>query len=163
MSVKHPRKREQEGREKAFVAARLAISENISMQEAANRCGSLRASVQEASMILRLGTPDEIADVEAGRAAMRVTVDAIRERTTEEERKAVARKPTFGVHVQEGREFDAEVWSKLREAIDALTGLPSPNDVATIVKKNVMRTEHVSRKLLPAHSWLEEFANAWTR
>ncbi len=156
------REHETTGRANAFRGARLAIEENISMAEAAKRCGSIRSSVQEASMILRHGTSEEIAAVETGAASMRVTRDNIIARTSPEIRKAAARKPTFGPEVQEGREFDAEVWRKVREALDAITSLPTATDVITIVKKNVMRTEHVSRKLLTAHTWLEEFINAWT-
>ena len=34
--------------------------------------------------------------------------------------------------------------------------------LVTIVRKNVMRNEHVGRKLLTAHTWLEDFINAYT-
>lgn len=156
------RPRDRAGREKAFRGARLAMAENISMDEAAKRCGSKRSTVQEAMTILRLGTPEEISSVENHEVGLGPMVDRIIARTTPEERKAVARPPTFGPSVQANREFDADVWGKLREAIDALTSLPVPADVMTIVKKNAMRTEHVSRKVLTAQTWLEEFVNAWT-
>lgn len=157
-----PRQHEIEGRARAFYGARMAIKDNISMAEAAKNCGSIRSSVQEASMILRHGTPEEIAAVETGTISMRSMRDAILQRTPEEVRKASARPPTFGPEVQSGREFDAEVWSKLKEALDALTNLPVPADVVTIVRKNVQRNEHVGRKLLTAHTWLEDFINAYT-
>lgn len=150
-------------RENAFRAARLAMSDNLSMSEAAKRCGSKQSSVQEAMTILRLSTPEEIADVETNKVALGPMVDRIMARTTPEERKAVARPPTFSHSVQANRELDAEVWGKLREGLEAITSLPAPADVITIVKKNVMRGEYVDRKILNAHIWLEEFTNAWTK
>ena len=157
------RENNQLGREKAFRAARLAIGDKISMSAAAEREGSNRSSVQEAHTILTLGTDDEIAAVENGTASMGPTTRAIRARTTAEERKTLARAPVFGPSVMANREFDAEIWGMLRAALDALTALPVPEDVSAIVKKNAMRTEYVSRKVLTAHTWLEEFVNAWTR
>jgi hypothetical protein len=133
------------------------------MHEAAKRSGAKRSSVQEAMTVMRHGTPEEIANVETHKMALGPMVDIIIARTTPEERKAVARPPTFDPAVQANREFDAEVWGKLREGLEALTSLPVPADVVTIVKKNVMRAEHVDRKILTAHTWLEEFINAWTK
>jgi len=149
-----------EARERAFRAARLAIAEQISMREAAEREGSKRSSVQEAYTILMHGTEPEITSVETGVAAIGSVAEAVRSRIPPGGRKA--RTPTFGPVVQANREFDAEVWGKLREALDLLTSLPVPTDVMTVVKKNAMRTEHVSRKVLTAQTWLEEFVNAWT-
>lgn len=154
--------RDRAARDNAFRGARLAMAENISMNEAAAKCDSKRSSVQEAMMVLKLGTPEEIADVEKHRAGLGQMVDRIMARTSPEQRKAAARPPVFGPEVQAGREFDAEMWGRLRDALDALTALPAPTDVVTIVKKNVMRTELVSRKALTAQTWLEEFVNAWT-
>ncbi len=147
-------------RQKAFRAARLAIAEQISMREAAEREGSKRSSVQSAYTILMHGTEREIASVEAGIAPIEQMAQDIRDRIPRSERKA--RTPTFGRVVQANREFDAQVWGKLREAIDALTSLPVPEDVIKIIKKNAMRQEHVSRKVLTAQTWLEDFVNAWT-
>lgn len=149
-------------RKRAFAGARLALTENISMDDAAQRVGSKRSSVQEAMMILRLGTPEEISAVESSDAPMGGTTDAIYARTTPDERRATARKPVYHQNVTEGRGFDAEVWAKVREALDALTSLPMATDVVAIVRRNPQRNEMVSRKLLPAHTWLEDFINAYT-
>lgn len=101
-----PREREIRGRTKAFEGARLAQAENISMEAAAVRVGSKRSSVQEAMMILLLGTPEEIEGVEHGNMPMGLTTDAIRDRTTPEERKAKYRKPAYAPEVWQGREFE---------------------------------------------------------
>lgn len=152
-----------EGRRRAFKAARLAIEEDISQEEAADRCGSTRSSVQEAMMILLMGTEAEIAAIDANQIAMGPLADTIRARTTPEERKASFRKPTKSPVVQDMREFDAEVWGRMKQALEILTGMPAAADVVGIVRKNVNRTDHVTRKVLPAHTWLEEFVNAWTQ
>jgi len=156
-------KNHKDRRVSAFQGARLAIAEQISMREAGERTGSKRASVQEAYTVLMLGTPQEIDAAESGLAGIAPIVAAIRERTTPEEREAVARKPTRGPASNEKREFEAQVWASFRDALDALTGLPTSPDVMDIVKRNPQRTEYVSRKVLTAHTWLEEFVNAWTK
>jgi hypothetical protein len=147
----------------SFRAARLAISEQISMREAGEKAGSKRTSVQEAYTILMLGTPEEISAAESGLAGIGPIVADIRSRTTEEQRKAVARKPVRGPASYADREFDAQIWARFRDALDALTGMPITPDVMTIVKKNPQRAEYVSRKVLTAHTWLEDFVNAWTK
>ena len=150
-------------RENAFRGARLAMADQISMTEAAERVGSRRSSVQEAFTILMLGTPEEIASAESGASGLGPIVQSIRHRCSPEERKAVARRPTRGPTSNAKREFEAQVWGRLKDAIDALTGLPLPPDVMNIVKRNPQRTEYLSRKVLTAHTWLEEFVNAWTK
>ena len=150
-------------RTRAFSGARLAISESLSMEVAAERAGSKLSTVQEAVSILRFGTAEEIVGVEAGTMSMRDVGDAIRKRVPKEERWAVKHKPIAAPRIVETREFESEVWSKVRQALDILTGLPNPDDVMNIIKKHPQRTETTSRKVLTAHTWLEEFVNAWTK
>jgi hypothetical protein len=150
-------------RENAFRGARLAIADHISMTEAAERIGSKRSSVQEAYTILMLGTPEEIAASESGLVGIGPTVQSIRNRTSPEARQAVARRPVRGVYSNQKREFEAQVWARLKDGIDALTSMPTPQDVIDIVKKSPQRLEYLSRKALTAHTWLEEFVNAWTK
>jgi hypothetical protein len=157
------REKESQARARAFAAARLAIAENISQAEAAKRKGSARGSVQEAMSILQLGTAEEIAAAEHGNKAMSPLARAIRKRTAPEERKAATHKPDTSPAELEAREFEALVWSKLRTALEALNSLPSPADVAAIVKKNSMRVDRVGRTALVAHTWLEDFVNAYTK
>jgi len=156
-------KNHKQRREAAFRGARLAMTEQISMREAGDKVGSRRSSVQEAYTILMLGTPQEIDAAESGLAGIGPIVASIRERTTPEQREAVARKPTRGPTSDAGRALEAQVWGKMRDALDALTSLPIPPDVMSVVKKNPQRAEYVSRKVLTAHTWLEEFVNAWTK
>jgi len=152
-----------EARINAIRAARLAVAEHISMQEASEREGSKRSSTQEAYIVLTLGTPEEIAAVETGRTTLGPTAKVILARTPPEVRAAAIRKPVLPQRELEGRALEAAEWAKLKMALDALTSLPAPSDVMTIVKRNPQRAEYVSRKVLTAHTWLEEFVNAWTK
>lgn len=154
---------EKEARERAFDGARLAIAENITLHEAADRTGSKQSTVQEAITILRWGTAEEIESVETRGASMRTICDAIRQRTTPEERKAAFRKVSRQPKVKEAREIDIEVFTRLKAALDALTSMPVADDVVAIVKRHYVRTDTVNRTILPAHTWLEEFINAWTQ
>lgn len=163
MTAKTVRTRYNAGRRRAFEAARLAIAEDIAQEAAAERCGSKRSSVQEAMMILLFGTEEEVAAVEANTMGMGPLADAIRARTTPEERKAAYRRPKRSPIQRDMREFDSEVWGRMKQALEILTGMPAAADVVGIVRKNVQRTDHVTRKVLPAHTWLEEFVNAWTQ
>ena len=54
-------------------------------------------------------------------------------------------------------EFNAVHWDKLRTALSILSHLPPPAEVATIVRRNVQRTEYVSRHVLAAKEWLDQF------
>jgi hypothetical protein len=145
----------------SFRAARLAIAEQLSMEEAARREGSKRTSVTDAHLILKYGTEQEIASVEAGISPLGAVASAVRLRVPKEDRPS--RPPQLPHHVNENREYDAQLWGKLRDALDTLTSLPIPEDMMKIIRKNAMRTEHVGRKVLTAHTWLEEFVNAWTK
>ncbi len=156
------REKEVAGRKAAFAGARLMISDNISQEVAAKRVGSFRTSVSNAMLILIHGTGEEIKGVESGAMALDPTADAIRARTSPEERKAKRRAPTQTHALVQSRQIDAEIWGGLRNALDAITGLPSPKDTAAIVRKNAMRIEHVNRKLLVALAWIQEFSDEIT-
>lgn len=75
-----------EARRKALAGARLAIAENISHKAAAARVGSNIYTVTESYIILTKGTPEEVAALESGAVAVRSAVDAIRQRSTKQER-----------------------------------------------------------------------------
>jgi hypothetical protein len=149
-------------RTRAFTAARLAITENITLYEAAERSGAKQPTVQEAITVLRWGTAEEITDAETGKVSMRDICDSIRKRTTPEERRGGLRKAVKQPKVRGDREVDVEVFSRLKAALEALTSMPVPADVVAIMKKHRMRVETVNNKILPAHTWLEEFISAWT-
>lgn len=156
------REKEIAARKAAIAAARLMLSGNKSQEQAAEATGSKRASVSNGMLILNHGTAEEIEGVESGTLSLDRTADKIRERTTPQERAAKRRAPTQTEALVKSREFDAEIWGGLRNALDAIAGLPSPKDTAVIVRKNAMRIEHVNRKLLVALEWITEFSNEIT-
>lgn len=84
-----------DARRRALDGARLARAENISHEEAAQRVGSNVYWVTECYLVLAFGTPDEIASIERGAVTIRAAADAIRARTTKEDRR-VARKAGAG-------------------------------------------------------------------
>ena len=57
--------------------------------------------------------------------------------------------------------MNANLWARLADALDALTGLPLPVDVAKIVKGHPKRRAQTDAKLARALNWLEEFNRAW--
>lgn len=158
------REKEIQGRINAMKGARafLLSSNKRSVADVAKEAGSSRSSVGVALLILEFGTPEEIAGVENGTMRLDATADNVRDRTTMEDRKAKRRAPTQTAALVQSREIDAEIWGKLRDAIDNITGLPSAKDTSVIVRKNAMRLEHVNRKLLAALEWIQEFSNEIT-
>lgn len=157
------REKEIAGRINAIRGARMVLTQNKSAEEAASVVGSNRSGISCGLMILEFGTAEEIAAVEDGKLNLDATARAIRKRTPETERLAKRRAPTQTAKLIQSREIDAEVWGKLREALDAISGLPAPKDTAAIVRKNVMRIEHVNRKLLISLEWITEFSDEITR
>lgn len=157
------RKREIQGRINAIKGARLVLTGGKSVEEAAGAVDSNRHSVSCGLMILEFGTAEEIAAVERGELNLDATSRAIRKRTPEKDRLAKRRAPTQTAALVQARSIDAEIWGKLREALDAITSLPSPKDTAAIVRKNSMRIEHVNRKLLASLAWITEFSDEVTR
>lgn len=145
---------------RAFEAARLAIEAGMSQDRAATQCGTNRISVNEASLILKWGSPEEIADVTEGRKGMDSMVNSIRLRTTPAERRAGRRMPR---QEMDRAALDAHVWHKLRSGLEAIATLPQPQDVVDICHRNMMRGEAVDRMLIQAFAWLTEFSDAWTK
>lgn len=150
------------GRINAIKGARMVLADKKSVEEAATLNNSNRHGVSCGLMILEFGTAEEIAGVERGELNLDATSRAIRKRTPEKDRLAKRRAPTQTAALVQARTIDAEVWGKLREALDAITGLPSPKDTAVIVRKNSMRIEHVNRKLLVSLAWITEFSDEVT-
>ncbi len=145
------------GRKKAFEAARLMITEGKSQKQVADITGSSQPSISNA-MLIRTQLEQR------PQVLMRLdeTANGIRARTTFEQRKAVRRKATITDEYASALQFDAEIYQKLRVALDNITGLPLPKDTVAIVRKNKQRVEHTNRKLLAALQWIQEFSNEST-
>ena len=157
-----PREREKNARIAALNGAQLMIEGNISQSDAAKIAGSARGSVQEAYLVLRYGTAEEIATLKAGTAGMRPIVDAVRQRIQDEGIDTRTRSPVISKSVSSERAVEAQVWDHLSSALDHINSLPRPEDMVGIVRKNALRNEAVSRKLLAALNWITEFSDAWT-
>jgi hypothetical protein len=157
-----PREYEIKARVQAFVGARLVLNEGKSISEAVAAADTKSSSVSEALTILIHGTPEEALAVQRGEVSLGKTADAVRDRVPQSERDAKRRPPTRSVAMVGAIEFDASIWGGLRDALDAIIGLPSPKDTAVIVRKNNMRLEHINRKLLVALEWIQEFSNEIT-
>ena len=157
-----PREKEAQARARAFAAARIVLSQNKAVREASEMTGATKSSVDSALVILTFGNPEEVSAVENGNISLEKTADAVRARTPKEDRRAKRRPPTRSALMKYGIEFDALIWGHLREALDAITKLPSPKDTAVIVRKNAMRLDHINRKLLAALEWIQEFSNEVT-
>lgn len=159
--IKH-RENDVAGRKAAMAAARWMVPNHKSQQQAAEQFGTVKQSVSNAFLILKLGTEEEIAGVESGTLSLDPTADAIRARTTYEERKAIRRPPTQTETMVLERGFDAAIYQKLSVALGNITGLPSPKDTAAIVRKNKVRIGVINAKLLAALEWIQEFSNEIT-
>lgn len=159
--VRPPRPREIEGRTKAFIAAREFLAEIGNCHELAKKHGADRSSVNSVAMILRFGTPEEIAAVEHGNASVLRAWHKIRERLPKEA--LPKRKSRLSKEVAQARRSDVQIFKQLKIAFDALSTMPSPQDVVTIVRAHHVRAESIGRRLLTLHTWLEEFSDAWTK
>lgn len=153
--------KEREARKIAMSAARLMLEEKLSQLDAVKKYGSTRSSLSYAGIILANGTPEEIAAATAGDVSLVGIVEAIRARLPKEQRiaKAVVRGPAD----VDKRQFEADLWAQLRDSMDGIRGLPSPSDMAAVVRKNINRIDHVNRDLMAVLAWIEEFSDAWTR
>ena len=156
-------KKEVERRLRNLAAARVAINEGLGYRDAIERAGggSLHR-VGEAYLVLKHGTPEEIAILETGGNKTEKIARAIRQRIPREERRTRVKEGRAPVN-QTKREQDAAIWDTLKTALGAITSLPQPIDVVDAVRRNAMRATHVDSKLLTAHQWMTEFSDAWTK
>jgi len=120
-----------------------------------------RATVNSAKTVLKDGTADEIAAIEAGAAAVSTTALRIRSRRPKEKKKTgkladVGKNPAR----IENLRLRAELWRHVRDALNHLTSLPRPDDVVAIVRA-MDKSGHVDRRLSRSLKWLKEFEHVW--
>lgn len=132
---------------------------SITRQQAASLMNVGLDTITSARTILRKGTPDEIAAVQAGEAAVHTIVKQIRagksptERSKEREVKKHSR--------QQVRQISAQVWRTFRDALTGLTSLPLAADMVVVVRGND-RSGFVDQRATQAQKWLEDFLHEWT-
>lgn len=150
-------------RKKAFELAREVMLTNCSIPEIAGRSDVDRHMIGYAHLILRFGTPEEIAAAESGTVALRPLRNIVAARTSPEKKKTFRKKVGVSKDALDQRKMESEVWQKLRDGLIAINNLPAPKDTATIVRKNPMRIEVVNRNLLAVITWIKEFEDEITK
>lgn len=139
----------------------------ICLSDAAELLNVSKRTIKYAKNVMNGGTPEEIRAVEAGSASASTIAQQINAGQPPRERKAKRETPLAQVgnnpeRIQR-RQMHADIWAKLGGALDALTALPLPADVAEIINANTMRRKAVDEKLTRSLQWLSEFQNACIR
>ena len=156
-----PRESEVRARLAAIAAADMVIgAPTLAQEDAATAAGAKLGTVQEALMVLRLGTAEQIEAARSGSVAMRPIVDVLRQQAKGDS--TPVRPQAFSKDTEERRGAEARVWQHLSVALEELTSLPNPADVVAIVRKHRMRVDATNRKLIDALNWITEFSDAWT-
>jgi len=137
----------------------------VSQGDAAALMNVHRQTIGMARRVLEEGTPEEIRSVQDGTAAVSTIARQIRAKTPAPERQRLGSRQLSdaGKNPQriENARLNAEMWARLSEALEHLTNLPSPADVAVIVRAHPKRSDAVNARLDRSLKWLEEFAHAW--
>jgi hypothetical protein len=158
-----PTAKDVEGRVAAFRAARLAIQDSLSLPDASKRCCANLRGASEAHLILKHATPEQIAKAEAGELSLQGLATTIRSIVPPEVRKANRKQLRQGEDTMSIARTEAAIWNGLRGALEAISSMPQPTDVISIVRKNAMRGEAVNRNLMTAFTWITEFSDEWTK
>lgn len=159
-----------------------------SRKQAAELLDVSERTVTDSQTVLTRGAPEDIESIESGKTKVKTVANKIRskskgnqampanakaaqtkaakEKQMHSKAKAAKEKQIEG-HKQRVKTMNmqADIWRRLREALDYLTSLPLPEEVAVIARFNDKKTKGaaVERKLAPAIEWLTEFSNAWNR
>lgn len=160
MEVDRNRPEDEEVRKAAFEGARLAMSQKIALSDIAKQTGASPQLISWTITVLTHGTPEEIAAAESFKVSLWKIYQTIRARVPAEER---TKQQVLSEEQQLILAGDKDVWGRVADAFTAISALPRPADVVTICRKNRQRSERISRELATVYSWIEEFANAWTK
>lgn len=162
--------------QRATIAARLATLPrgsnrftNIDVRiptttKAAQILNVSRDIVQQAKLVLKSGTPEEIASVESGEAAVTTVANQIRagqsptqrKKSRDEDLSKTGRNPE---RIQR-QQLNAEVWGRVRDALIHLTSLPLVTDVVAIARAHD-KTGLVDQRIGQSLEWLKEFQHEW--
>ncbi len=157
-----PRPANIELRKRVMEASKYAIANNITREIAAKKFGITNISLTScAILVLKNGTDDEIEGVTSGRLPVTQLSKQIRSRLPLEQRSRKA--PARTVEQDAQVKSDAAIWRELRDALNAICGLPQPSDVIKSVKRHSVRRDVIDKKIMTAFSWLTEFSDAWTK
>ena len=140
----------------------------VSLNEAADLMGVARGTVVSAKTVLDHGSETDIAAARKG-AGLRPMADKIRSAFTPDQRRrheadrAVRQATNSRASEQrvQTQQMHAEIWERLKAGLEALTGLPLPSDVVTIVNGNPSRRRQADEKCAAALKWLSDFVQQW--
>lgn len=149
--------------DRSLKAARYQIEQHVSQMEAAKKFSTNRTAVSECVLIITSGTAEDIRRAESGEVSLRVVAREVRERVPVAERKEKRPPLTKNKQLAEQVAMESRLWQRVRDAFDAISGLPQPSDVIALIKKNPMRTAQTDKKLIAAFSWITEFSDGWTK
>jgi ParB-like nuclease domain len=158
--------------QRAMIAARLTLAntqgrnsadghftarDGVTVDEARQLLNVAKETVSDARRVLTEGTPEEVAAVDRGEAAVSTLAKQIRNNIPAPERQP--RKKNDNAK----RNAQAEIWHHLRDALDYLTSLPLPIDVVAIANTQDKKTKGaaIDKRITPAMEWLTEFHDAW--
>jgi hypothetical protein len=173
--------------QRAMIAARIATNkpgDNTRKQDAEIKADLLRSpptqpeaaallkvgrtSIIQAKKVLAEGTPEQIAAVDGG-ASVHVMANKIRARKSSSTPRGKSKGKVSLAQTGNNPEriqrmkVKADVWAKISGALDALTALPLPSDVAEIVASHPRRRAVTVEKLARSVQWLADFERSFNQ
>lgn len=172
------RRRHLNERQRAMIGARLVnirqgeVGKNhpksetvITVSDAAALMKVDKSMVDSARVILARGTPEDIAAADAGKVGVDPLARRIRgtarQKKPKGKRDAALSQTGHNPERIQRLKMNADVWAKVGGALDALTAMPLPADVAGIIAGHPKRRLHAADKIARALQWLGEFAKAY--
>lgn len=147
---------------KVLDAARLSFKVNEPASDIAKKFGVSRSSISVARLIVEFGTEEQLEIVSSGQVGFRTMGDIIRKSLPPEVRAKVQGKAGVWTEARrQNQHSDSEIWQKLIGAINALKGLPKPEDVVRVVTKNGVRKITLENNLDAALNWIKDFEHEW--
>lgn len=140
--------------------AQIPASAPPTVEEAAAMLSVAKGSVTHARTILERGTPEEVAQVESGVAAVNSVAQQIRDGVPPEDRKP--RIKSDYSNRSDTQRAKAEIWRHFKEATALLSGMPHVEDAVRIIRGQD-KAGITPERLASALQWLTEFSHEWER
>ena len=144
------------------------VAQQVHSQVIAESHGLTVNQIKNGIHVLRHATQEEIAGVDRFEIAMFTLSRQITDGLSPEERKRMRETPLGerGKHLErkERQRTEGGIWQAFKQAIEALSTMPRPSDVADIIAANGRRNETFDpKKLETAAIWLMEFDDVWKK
>jgi hypothetical protein len=150
----------------AIAAAKRSIEEKINIATLVKETGISKTTLSLARIIAEFGTPENIEDANSAKIGIRILGTKISKALSPEIKKQLHGRQGFDPMSDEHLkklQTDAELWSKLKPALNSLVGFPRPQDVVESIRGNHMREMVVNQQLTPALNWLRELEHEWAK